>query len=476
MPGPRATKIIATIGPASSSQPVIDDLVAAGVDVFRLNFSHGDHQGHAAHIAQIRDAGRRLGRHLAILQDLSGPKVRTGKLEGGRPIALTEGEALRIAVGDFVGGPGRVSTTYAPLVESVQPGHRLLLDDGFLELRVESTDGRELVATVVHGGTLGERKGINAPGVKLPASALTEKDVADLKFGLAQGVDIVALSFVQSGEDVRRAREVARNEGGFHVPIVAKVERPEAVDGIEDVLEASDGVMIARGDLGLELPLEQVPRAQKEVTRAAQQRGLPVIVATQVFDSMRTEPRPTRAEVSDAANAVDDLVDAIMLSGETAVGAHPVRTVKTLDAVIRDAEAIVTRTHVTVGQRVVGVAHNRALCDAAITLADEGPASAIVAVTRHGKTARVLSALRPRQPVYAAVANDRLARRLVLHRGITPIVAESIDEGDAPWGSLGQELVARGLLRAGDVVVLVSVNADIERPDANFLRIVRLSD
>lgn len=474
MPHPRATKIVATVGPASSSRQVLEGLITAGVDVFRLNFSHGDHEGHAARIAQIRDASSRLGRHVAILQDLSGPKIRTGRLEGGKPIALVEGETLRIAAGDFVGGPGRVSTTYAPLVESVQPGDRLLLDDGFLELRVESTDGREVVTTVVNGGPLGERKGINAPGVTLPASALTDKDVADLKFGIAQGVDIVALSFVQSGDDVRRAREVARNEGGFQVPIVAKIERPEAVDAIEGVLDAADGVMVARGDLGLELPLQKVPRAQKEVTRAAQARGVPVIVATQVFDSMRTEPRPTRAEVSDAANAVDDSVDAIMLSGETAAGAHPVRTVRTLDAVIRDAEAIATRPAVGLGPRVAGVAHNRALCEAAMTLAAQGPASAIVAVTRQGKTARVLSALRPSQPVYAAVPNDRLARRLALHRGITPVVAAALGEGDAPWATIGQELVERGLLQAGDVVVLVSVNADLERADANFLRIVRL--
>ena len=476
MPAPRSTKIIATIGPASSSDAVIEDLVAAGADMFRLNFSHGDHAGHAARVGQIRAAGARLGRHVAILQDLSGPEIRTGRLEGGQAIPLREGDTLRIATGDFLGGPGRVWTTYAPLAQSVQRGHSLLLDDGFIELRVESSDGEEIVTTVVNGGALAERKGINAPGVRLPASSLTDKDVEDLKFGIAQGVDLVALSFVQSGEDVRRAREVARNEGGFHVPIIAKIERPEAVDRIQDVLDASDGVMVARGDLGLELPLEQVPRAQKEITRAAQLRGLPVILATQVFDSMRTEPRPTRAEVSDAANAVDDLVDAIMLSGETAVGAHPARTVRTLDAVIRDAEAIAPRAVVSVDARVIGIAHNRALCDAAVTLAAEGPASAIVAVTRQGKTARVLSALRPNQPVFAAVPNDRLARRLVLHRGITPVVVAARGDGDAAGTALERELVARGILHVGDVVVIVSVNADLERPDANFLRIVRLTE
>lgn len=471
----RLTRIIATLGPASSRQEVIDDLVAAGVDLFRLNFSHGDRAGHAQRIAQVRQAAAAAGRHVGILQDLSGPKIRTGRLADGQPLRLAPGDALTIATGDFVGEAGRVSTSYAPLAASVAAGARLLLDDGFIELRVEASDGHEIRTRVVNGGLLGERKGINAPGVRLPASSLTEKDIADLEFGIAAGVDVVALSFVQTGDDVRRARDVARRCGGAQVPIVAKIERPEALDHIEDVLDAADGVMVARGDLGLELPLERVPRAQKSITRAAQARGLPVIVATQVFESMRTEPRPTRAEVSDAANAVDDLVDAIMLSGETAVGAHPARTVRTLDAVIRDAEAIAPRLAVDVGAQVVGVAHNRAICDAAVALADEGRAAAIVAVTRQGKTARVLSAVRPRQPIVAVVSDEPLARRLLLHRGVTPLVVGERAMADATGVSLERELTHRAMFAAGDVVVFVSVNADLGRSDANFLRIVQLT-
>jgi pyruvate kinase len=470
---PRFTKIVATLGPASSSAAVVADLVAAGVDVFRLNFSHGAHEEHAGRVCTIREAAAKAGRHVAILQDLSGPKIRTGRLEGGQPIQLTEGQVLRIAVGDFVGGPGRVSTTYAPLVASVKSGDCLLLDDGHLELRVESSDGQEIVATALNAGPLGERKGINAPGVRLPASSLTPKDVEDLRFGIAHGVDYVALSFVQTAEDLRRAREVATEAGGAGVPIIAKIERPEAVDAIDSVLDAADGVMVARGDLGLEVPLERVPRIQKEITRAAQRCGKPVIIATQVFESMRVELRPTRAEVSDAANAVDDLVDAIMLSGETAIGAHPARTVRTLDSVIRDAEAIAPRPTEAVGAQVIAIEHSRALCEAAVTLARTGDARAIVAITRRGKTARVLSAFRPDLPIFAVTPGDALARRLVLHRGVEPIVADTSAGFREADETVRRHLLQRYGFQGGDVVVFVNVSPDLGRGDANYVRILR---
>jgi pyruvate kinase len=470
---PRFTKIVATLGPASSSATVVAELVAAGVDVFRLNFSHGSHEEHADRIATIRAAAAEAGRHVAILQDLSGPKIRTGRLEGGRAIPLVEGQTLRIEAGDFVGGPGRVSTTYAPLVASVKRGDRLLLDDGHLELQVESSDGHAILATVLTSGPLGERKGINAPGVRLPASSLTPKDVDDLRFGIANGVDVVALSFVQSADDLHRAREVAARAGGAGVPIIAKIERPEAVEAIDSVLAASDGVMVARGDLGLEVPLERVPRIQKEITRVAQRCGKPVILATQVFESMRTEPRPTRAEVSDAANAVDDLVDAIMLSGETAVGAHPARVVRTLDAVIRDAEAIAPRPPDGVAMHVTDIAHSRALCEAALTLAQSGQARAIVAVTRQGKTPRVLSALRPGLPILTLAPTDTLARRLVLLRGVEPMVADPNAGFQQASLAVRRHVAHLGWLETGDRVVFVNVSADLGQEHANFVRILR---
>ena len=406
----RLTKIIATIGPACAAEGALDALIAAGTDVFRLNFSHGTHEEHGAVITRIRDAAARSGRHVAILQDLSGPKIRTGKLVDRKAIDLVPGAPLEIATGDFVGGPGRVSTTFAGLAKSVRPGDRLLLDDGRIELRVESSDGTTAKTTVVGGGALGEHKGINLPGVALPASALTPKDIADLRFGLSRGVDIVALSFVQTAEDLRMARAIVAESGDGRTPLVAKIERPAAVDNLDAILGAADAVMVARGDLGLEMPFERVPAVQKEITRRARRRGLPVIVATQVFDSMRTELRPTRAEVSDAANAVDDAVDAIMLTGETAVGIDPTRTVQTLDAVIRAAESLTPSLEIDPGLEVTDVPHNRALCQSAVTLAGSGNADAIVAVTRGGKTAHMLSAFRPARPHLRGHAGRRRSR------------------------------------------------------------------
>ena len=410
----RHTKIIATLGPATSSAAAIRDLVAAGVDVFRLNFSHGSHEAHGTLVTRIRAEADAAGRSIAILQDLSGPKIRTGALEGGNVLTLAQGDELWIASGVFTGAAGRISTSYTGLAKSVEPGDTLLLDDGHIELRVEASDGVEIRTTVVDGGELGEHKGINAPGVELPDEALSEKDLADLRFGAAAGVDLLAVSFVRRASDLRQAREALRQAGAEFTPVVAKLERPEALSDIENILDASDAIMVARGDLGLELPLERVPRVQKVLTRMARAQAMPVIVATQVFESMRTEPRPTRAEVSDAANAVDDGVDAIMLAGETAVGEYPVRAVRTLDAVLREAESLPPSGSVPLDNIGPLASHGRALCESAVTLAAHSKAAAIVALTRSGETARLLAALRPRAPVYAATDRPRVARCLSL--------------------------------------------------------------
>jgi pyruvate kinase len=471
----RQTRIIATLGPVTNSERAIDELIAAGTDVFRLNFSHGTHETHGEMFERVRRAAARAGRRIAIMQDLGGPKIRTGRLERGRPLVLEEGAELRIGTGDFVGGPGRVSTAYAELTRAARPGDRLLLDDGRIELRVESSDGTELVTQVVSGGTLGEQKGINAPGVTLPASALTAKDVVDVRFGIACGVDLVALSFVQTAADLVRAREVMTAAGGGDVPLIAKIERPLAVTNIGEILGACDGIMVARGDLGLEMPLERVPRVQKDLTRRARLGGLPVIVATQVLESMRHAPRPTRAEVSDAANAVDDGVDAIMLAGETAIGAFPTRAVQTLHAVIMDAEAVPPDAQSTPAVDMTGAGHGRALCEAALTLARAGRADAVVAVTRGGKTARLLSALRPRVPIVAATDSERMADRLMLWWGVRPIVCTFGTDVDGTREAIERHLGDRRLLPAGAVVVFVSVNPDLTRTDANFLNLQRLA-
>jgi len=469
----RHTRIVATIGPATSTPVMLDALIHAGVDVFRLNFSHGTHESHQTTITAIRAAEARTGRLAAILQDLSGPKIRTGRLEGGQPIALLAGDRLSISTGDEVGRAGAVFTTYAPLAASVVAGQQLLLDDGRIVLRVESTDGTRIETTVVHGQQLGEHKGITAPGVALPAEGLTSKDDADLRFGIAAGIDIVALSFVQHVNDVRSAKSVLRSLGADEVPVVAKLERPQAIDHLDGILGESDAVMVARGDLGLEVPQERVPRLQKEITRRARALGRPVIVATQVLESMRKEPRPTRAEVSDAANAVDDGVDAIMLAGETAAGLFPVEAVRTLNAIICEAEQLPPLAIESTG-RLMHAEHGRALCEAAVTLAHGGQATAIVAVSRSGNTARMLSTFRPDARILAATPSVDVARRLLLYRGVVPFVATFNDTVDEAGAAIERELVSRGLLSSGDEIVFVSVNEDLQKPGANFLKLHRV--
>ena len=461
----RRTKIVATVGPASRAEVTLDALLAAGVDVFRVNSSHGTRDDRRAMVERIRGGAVRAGRIVAVLQDLAGPKIRIGPLVDPAGIALDAGARLRIAVGDFAGDAGRVSTSCAPLAAAVRGGEALLLDDGAIGLRVIESDGVEIVTEVEFGGLLTARKGINAPGVALPLAAVTEADVGEIETAVAMGVDFVGVSFVQNGDDLRLARDVARRCGGERVGLVAKIERPDAVDRFDDILSAADAVMVARGDLGLEIPLEHVPRVQKDLTRRARDAGVPLIVATQVLDTMRHAPRPTRAEVSDAANAVDDGVDAIMLAGETAAGVHPVLAASTLDAIVRDAES---------GQpdRIVpgNIAdrHDRALCDAAVTLAATAGATAIVAVTRSGATARQLAALRPPIPIYAVTSDAGVARQLTLCRGVAPLTVEA---GAMATAVLKPELTRRGVFRTGDAVVFARVHSDLVVSDANFVEL-----
>lgn len=470
----RQTKIIATVGPASDTDASLDALIAAGADILRLNFSHGTHETHAATFARIRAAALRARRPVAILQDLGGPKIRTGLLEGGRPIRLDAGAELRIATGDDLGRPGRISTSFAGLARGVQRGDHLLLADGTIELEVLASDGAEIRTVVVEGGMLGEHKGINAPGVALPTSAVTFKDVDDLEFGLELGVDLVALSFVQQADDLRRTRSIIQ-ESHRDVPLIAKIERPQALEHLDDILSCTDMVMVARGDLGLELPLQQVPRAQKTITARARAFKVPVILATQVLESMVIEGRPTRAEVSDAANAVEDGVDAIMLSAETASGAHPARVVETLAAIIAEAErGLANSSRQLSSNDASGSDHALAICEAAVTLAERADADAIVAVTRGGSTARLLSALRPRVPVIATSDREELSRQLAPFWGVHPVCTAIPEHASAAIEPLTRELLDRRLIKPGAELVLVSINADTTRPDTNYVKLHRL--
>jgi pyruvate kinase len=467
----RHTKIIATLGPATSSEAAIAALIAAGVDVVRLNFSHGTHAEHAAHFHRVRAASAAAGRHVAIMQDLSGPKIRTGRLESGESILLSPGERLTIAIGDVVGTRDLVSTSYAPLAAAVRPGDRLLLDDGRIELEVESVKDGAIATRVVDGGELGEHKGINAPNVPLPAVGVTEKDAADFRFGMALGVDLAALSFVQSAGDLSRARQIAAEEGRPDLPLVAKLERPEAIERLDEILEASDAVMVARGDLGLEMPLERVPRLQKEALRHARLRGIPSIVATQVLESMRHDPRPTRAEVSDAAGAVDEGADAIMLSGETAVGAYPIRSVEVLDSIVREAEKLPPSW--TEPPAIEAGDHLPAICGAAVTLATQAQADALAAFTRAGRTARLLSARRPRAPIFVATDRPEIARRLSLCWGIVPIVC-NLEGSMETLESRAVECMRAAGLGSPATVVLVNASPELEQDAANFIRLRRV--
>ena len=462
---------MATLGPASREPKVLDALIAGGVDIFRLNFSHGTQGDHAGVFKLVRDAAARADRHVAILQDLSGPKIRTGRLHDGKAIQLEAGESFTLAIGDDTGGPGRVFTTYGELARKVSKGDRLLLDDGRVELEVEAATPQEIRTRVIEGGPLGEHKGINAPRVPL-RSDMTDKDRRDLAFGLALGVDMVALSFVQSADDVTRVRTILIHEGRPKVPLVAKLERPEAIDRLDEILDASDGVMVARGDLGLEIPLERVPRVQKEILRKARARGVPVIVATQVLESMRTEPRPTRAEASDAAGAVDGGADAIMLSGETATGLYPVRAVEVLDAIIRDAETMPLRADERRAQGSI-VSHQTALCEAAVQLASRSGAQAIVAVTREGNTAKRLSAIRPRADIVAATDTADVARRLNLWHGVIPIVCDLGGDIEQVIGRVIDAAVKRTKAPENAVMAVVNTSADLDRGASNFVRIRR---
>jgi len=474
----RQTKIIATIGPASRSDDVIEQLLHAGVDICRLNFSHGSQQAHEETLRAIRKAAERTKKVVSVLQDLSGPKIRTGRMKDGRPIELRDGQLIRICAGDGEGDEEHIYTNYGELIRKAKPGGQLLVDDGKLQLAIEKADGREILARVVEGGLLEQYKGINAPGVQLSGEALTAKDIDDLKFGARLGVDMIALSFVRCADDMWQARQILTEVGAPSIPLIAKIERPEALDHLDEILKVSQGVMVARGDLGLEIPLEKVPTSQKEITRKARRSGIPVIVATQVLESMRSEPRPTRAEVSDAANAVDDGVDAIMLAGETAVGLYPVKTVETLDAVIREAERIGSSAQGAIGSlapvvEVPRAPHAQALCEAAVTLADRCQAFAIVAITRLGNAARVLSALRARTPIFAATGSETIARQLTIYRGVVPLVTDIGKDADTTGTLLKRELSSRGLIPSGSIVVFISANARLERPDQNFVNVQR---
>ena len=462
----RRTRILATIGPASNTPAIIAELLSAGVDAFRLNFSHGTREDHAETCARIRQVAAAAGRTATIVQDLGGPKIRTGPL--AEPVRLVPGATLTIERGDFMGSAVRVSCSFDALFTSVSPGERLLIDDGRIELEVEESSDDRLVTRVVSGGMLHASKGINVPNSTLRTSALTERDREDLEAGIAMGVDMVAVSFVQTSQDLIDAREAARQFGAPDIPLIAKIEKPQAIECIDEILDVANALMVARGDLGVEIPLEKVPAMQKRIVGAARARGVPVILATQVLESMRTEPRPTRAEVTDAAHAVAEGVDAIMLAGETAAGAYPVRAVTVLDSIIREAERTLGAAGIVPeGER--WSPHSRALCEAALALSDSAGATAIVALTRAGKTVLLLAALRPDARILAVTPDPAVAATFALVWGVTPVVTDH-----RAIGAVRRQLVAQNMVTGGDVIVFVSAHVSLGHENINFVHVERV--
>lgn len=449
----RRAKIVATLGPATSDAQTIRDIVAAGVDVARLNLSHGSYDDHEAVYRHVRKASDDTGRGVGILVDLQGPKIRLGTFAGG-PVVLERGARFVITTEDVPGDAHEVSTTYAGLPGDVSPGDTILVDDGHITLRVESVEGPRVVTTVIEAGRVSNNKGINLPGVAVSVPALSEKDVDDLRWALRVGADMVALSFVRSASDIDGVLAIM-DEVGVRVPVLAKVEKPQAVEDLEAIVAAFDGVMVARGDLGVELPLEAVPLVQKHAINLCRQAGKPVIVATQMLDSMITSSRPTRAEASDVANAVLDGADALMLSGETSVGAHPVTVIETMSRIISHVEEAALERLPPLATTASG-STARALTQAAVDVANAVGATHLIAFTETGMSARLVSRWRARTPLLAFTPNPRVRSQLALVWGTETFLVPSVTHTDDMVVQVDRALLEIGRASYGERVVIVA--------------------
>jgi pyruvate kinase len=463
----RRTKIVATIGPATSDPAVLRKIIDAGVDVCRLNFSHGDHDEKRALISTIRSVASDAGKPVAILQDLQGPKIRVGPLSVAE-IDLKEGQQIRIYGDDREGNAEALSVGYEPLARDASPGDLVFIDDGLVELRIIQVEDHSVIAETLVGGHVRARQGVNFPSVPLETPCLTEKDQADLLFGLEEGVDMVALSFVRKPQDAATVRAIY-NEFGVNPPLVAKIERPEALASIDAVLQAFDIVMVARGDLGVNLRPEKVPTAQKQIIRRAIATGKPVITATQMLESMTYNSIPTRAEASDVANAVIDGTDAVMLSGETAVGRYPVETVMTMDRIVREAES---QPLDPLPKLEMARSSMLGFCTAAVRLADDVGASALAALTRTGENAQTLSVLRPEMPIFALCEDERQIYQLNVRHGIFPFHIKRSPAIEEASATIGREIASRNLLPEGSRIIVVGVAPGSLTGRTDFIRLI----
>ena len=471
----RRTKIVATLGPATSSEESIGALIRVGVDVTRFNFSHGDHHMHLKNAETVRSVAKELGRNVAVMQDLQGPKIRTGEVEGGT--RLIEGNRVVIVPGDLVGDASRLSTSYERLADDVRPGHRLLIDDGLVGLRVESIEDGEVVCEILEGGPVSSHKGLNFPDSSLSIKGLTPKDIEDLRFGIEElHPDWVATSFVRTGDEVHELKERIKEFGG-NAPVISKIEKHEAIDNIEEIIRASDGIMVARGDLAVELSAERVPIEQKRMIARCRRLGRPVIVATQMLNSMIENPRPTRAEVSDVANAIFDRADAVMTSGETAVGRYPLQSIREMDRICQAAEGAINYGRDIPasaswgrGDRYDAVTH------AACELAEDLEAEAIVTSTQSGLSSIRVARFRPPNKILAVSPIEHTVRMLALVWGVTSIQGEQAGSLEERFQGAVDAAEEAGHLKEGDQIIMTGGTAGSLPGTANVVEVLTVGE
>ncbi|AIE61006.1 pyruvate kinase [Bacillus methanolicus] len=474
----RRTKIVCTIGPASESVEKLTQLIEAGMNVARLNFSHGNHEEHAQRIKNIREAAERTGKNIAILLDTKGPEIRTHDMENGA-IELKAGQEIIISMKEVLGTPEKFSVTYTGLIDDVQKGSKILLDDGLIELEVTKIDkaNNEIHTKILNSGILKNKKGVNVPGVSVKLPGITEKDENDIIFGIEHGIDFIAASFVRRAKDVLEIRQLLEERNATNIHIIPKIENQEGVDNIDEILEVSDGLMVARGDLGVELPAEEVPLVQKKLIKKCNALGKPVITATQMLDSMQRNPRPTRAEASDVANAIFDGTDAIMLSGETAAGQYPVEAVQTMHNIASRAESALNHNEI-LSIRSKDNEHNitdaigQSVAHTALNL----DVNAIITPTESGHTARMISKYRPKVPIVAVTSNDFVRRRLALVWGVYPLLGKEATTTDEMLEIAVQESLNSGIVTNGDLVVITAGVPVGESGTTNLMKIHVVGD
>ncbi len=466
----RKAKIVCTIGPSSSSEAMLRELMRLGMDVARLNFSHGTHEEHARVIERIRRAAEKEGRSMCILQDLQGPKIRTGRLKYRTPVALKAGSRVTITPRDVAGTASVIATTYPELARDVEPGSRVLLADGLIELRVRALHGDDVECEVINGGLLGEHKGINLPGTAMSVPAISEKDMADIAFGLKHGVDAIAASFIRTAEDVLTAKRYMSSKGG-NLPVIAKLEKPQAIEHLEEIFDVADGVMVARGDLGVEVPPEKVPVIQKHIIRRAAEWRKPVITATQMLESMIENPRPTRAEASDVANAIFDGSDAVMLSAESASGKYPREAVAMMAKIVVETESHLLESQWQRQRRSIRrLSIQETICESVSHAAQDLDMRAIAVFTETGTTARLISKFRPKAHIFAFTANAPVCNRMNLLWGVHPSLCAVAPSAEDMLRVAESELLRAGAVHSGDVMGIVA-GTQRSSGSTNFMRL-----